>query len=143
METFKLLIYASDHPFFEGECYSVVVPTLLGQQGIMARHSNYISAIIPGWVRLRYEDGGTEKTLLCAVSEGLIKIEDGDVLILVDTAEYPEEIDENRAKRTAEAAKEELLKKHSIQEYYEVKARLSRALNRLKVKKYKDGGGGL
>ena len=49
-DTFRLLIYAADHPFFEGECRSAVIPTLWGQQGVMAHHSNYISAIVPGWV---------------------------------------------------------------------------------------------
>lgn len=92
-DTFRLLIYAADHPFFEGECRSAVVPTLWGQQGVMAHHSNYISAIVPGWVKVRSAE---EKELLCAVSEGLLKVENNDVVILVATAEYPEEIDENR-----------------------------------------------
>ena len=39
------------------------------------------------------------------------------MLILVDTAERPEEIDAKRAKRDADAAKEALLQKKSIQEY--------------------------
>ena len=107
MNTFRFLILAADRPFFEGECRSAVVPTLWGQQGIMAGHSNYISAIVPGWVKFEYEDGGREKTLQCAVSEGLLKIENGDVLVLVESAEYPEQIDENRARRAAEEAKEE------------------------------------
>jgi len=102
-DTFRLLIYAADHPFFEGECRSAVVPTLWGQQGVMAHHSNYISAIVPGWVKVRSAE---EKELLCAVSEGLLKVENNDVVILVATAEYPEEIDENRARRAAEAAAE-------------------------------------
>ncbi len=135
-DTFRLLIYAADHPFFEGECRSAVVPTLWGQQGVMAHHSNYISAIVPGWVKVRSAE---EKELLCAVSEGLLKVENNDVVILVATAEYPEEIDENRARRAAEAAKEALLQKHSVREYYDVQARLARALNRLKVRKYREG----
>ena len=138
MNTFRFLILAADRPFFEGECRSAVVPTLWGQQGIMAGHSNYISAIVPGWVKFEYEDGKREKTLQCAVSEGLLKIENGDVLVLVESAEYPEQIDENRARRAAEEAKEELLQKHSVREYYEVQSQLARALNRLKAQKYKD-----
>ena len=82
-DTFRLLIYAADHPFFEGECRSAVIPTLWGQQGVMAHHSNYISAIVPGWVKVR---SAGEKELLCAVSEGLLKVENNDVVILVATA---------------------------------------------------------
>ncbi len=69
-----------------------------------------------------------------AVSSGLVKIEEGEVLLLVDTAERPEDIDANRAKRAADAAKEELLQKHSIQEYGRAQANLARAISRLRVK---------
>ena len=34
---------------------------------------------------------------------------------------------------------EALLQKHSVREYYDVQARLARALNRLKVRKYREG----
>ncbi len=137
MDTFRLKILASDRPFYEGDCISLVVPTLRGQQGILAHHSNFISAVVPGWVEFRFFDGKEEKKFSCAVSEGIIKTEDNEVLILVATAEYPEEIDENRARRAADAAREELLQKQSVQEYYAAKARLARAVNRLKVKKHR------
>ena len=137
MDTFRLKILASDRPFYEGDCISLVVPTLRGQQVILAHLSIFISAVAPGWVEFRFFDGKEEKKLSCAVSEGIIKTEDNEVLILVATAEYPEEIDENRARRAADAAREELLQKQSVQEYYAAKARLARAVNRLKVKKHR------
>ena len=86
MDTFRLKILASDRPFYEGDCISLVVPTLRGQQGILAHHSNFISAVVPGWVEFRFFDGKEEKKLSCAVSEGIIKTEDNEVLILVATA---------------------------------------------------------
>jgi F-type H+-transporting ATPase subunit epsilon len=58
----------------------------------------------------------------------------------VDTAERPEEIDANRARRAADEAKEALLQKRSIQEYHAAQANLSRALSRLRVK-HRYGGG--
>lgn len=75
-----------------------------------------------------------------AVSAGLVKIEDGEVLLLVGTAERPEDIDVNRARRAANAAKEELLQKKSLQEYKSAQANLARALSRLRVKKRWNGG---
>ena len=56
------------------------------------------------------------------------------VLVLVDAAERPEEIDKNRAERAAAAAKEALLQKRSIREYRLAEANLARAINRLRVK---------
>ena len=90
-----------------------------------------ILAIVPGTLRYRCE-GEDEK--LAAVSAGLMKVENGEVLILVDSAERPEEIDANRAQRAADQAKEELLQKKSIQEYRMAQSNLARALSRLQVK---------
>ena len=68
------------------------------------------------------------------LSPGIMKIENGEVLVLVDSIERPEEIDVNRAKREADAAQEAILQKRSMKEYRLAQATLSRALNRLKVK---------
>ena len=103
MEAFKLEILAAERALYNGECISIVIPTTQGQYGIWANHANLIAAIIPGMVRFTLPDG---KEVIAAVSAGLLKVEKNHVLLLVDTAEHPEEIDENRAKRAAEQAKE-------------------------------------
>ena len=131
MDPFQVNILASDHPFYKGMCYALTIPTPGGMYGIQAHHSNMIAGIVPGTLRCRTEDGGI---LHAAVSGGIAKVENGEVLILVDTAERPEEIDANRAKRNAAAAKEALLQKRSIQEYRSAQAALPRAINRLRVK---------
>ena len=132
MEEFQVKILASDHPFYEGKCSSLVIPTLRGMYGIHAHHSNMITAIIPGTLQYLIVPGAP---LEAAVSNGLAKVENGEVLILVDTAERPEEIDANRARRDADAAKEAILQKKSIQEYRSAQANLARALSRLRVKR--------
>ena len=134
MNSFPLLILAAEKPFYEGECVSLVIPTPDGQYGIMANHTNMISAISPGMLKFTDEKG---EVTVAAVSAGLVKVENNRALLLVDTVERPEEIDENRARRSAEQAKEALLQKRSIQDYYAAQAKMARALNRLKVKEYK------
>ena len=131
MENFPVHILAADEPFYEGPCQSISVPTTTGMYGVLARHTNVILAIVPGTLRYRCE-GEDEK--LAAVSAGLMKVENGEVLILVDSAERPEEIDANRAQRAADRAKEELLQKKSSQEYRMAQSNLARALSRLQVK---------
>ena len=131
MEDFPVHILAADEPFYEGPCQSISVPTTTGMYGVLAHHTNVILAIVPGTLRYRRE-GEDEK--LAAVSAGLMKVENGEVLILVDSAERPEEIDANRAQRAADRAKEELLQKKSIQEYRMAQSNLARALSRLQVK---------
>ena len=131
MENFPVHILAADEPFYEGPCKSISVPTTTGMYGVLAHHTNVFLAIVPGTLRYRCE-GEDEK--LAAVSAGLMKVENGEVLILVDSAERPEEIDANRAQRAADRAKEELLQKKSIQEYRMAQSNLARALSRLQVK---------
>ena len=131
MTPFHARILASDTSFFDGTCESMVVPCTDGAMGILAHHSNMIAAVVPGELRFQPTDGPLRTA---AVSSGLVKIEEGEVLLLVDTAERPEDIDANRAKRAADAAKEELLQKHSAQEYGRAQANLARAVSRLRVK---------
>lgn len=131
MNTFTLTALAAEKPFYEGDCISLVVPTDNGQYGIQAFHNNMIAAVVPGMMKFTTPDG--EETI-AAVSEGIVKVENNEVLILVDTAERPEEIDENRAKRSAEQAKEMLLQKKSIQDYHSAQAKMARAISRLRVK---------
>ena len=133
MNTFMLNVLAAEKPFYEGDCISLVIPTNGGQYGIQAMHSNMIAAIVPGMLKITAPNG---EEIIAAVSEGLVKVENNHVLLLVDTAERPEEIDENRAKRSAEQAKEAILQKKSIQDYHAAQAKMARAISRLRVKKY-------
>ena len=131
MSSFKVHILAADESFYEGECESLVVPTSNGQYGIWANHANTISAIVPGEMLYRLPGGQEQRA---AVSSGMVKIENNEVLVLVDSAERPEEIDANRAKRAADAAREALLQKQSFREYQEAQVTLARAIARLRVK---------
>ena len=135
MEPFEVTILASDHPFYQGPCYSLTLPASDGARGIQARHSNMITALVPGTLRYQPQEGQIREA---AVSWGLAKVENGQVLVLVDTAERPEEIDARRARRDADAAREALLQKQSIQEYRAAQATLARALSRLRVKRHAD-----
>lgn len=69
------------------------------------------------------------------VSDGLLKVENGEVMILVDTAERPEDIDEARARRAEEKAREELKRANSQRDHALVEAELSRALSRIQASK--------
>ena len=128
---FKARIYEADGPFYEGELTSLIIPTRGGYYGIQARHRNFVIAIIPGV--MKYRVPGDDKLYEASVSEGMVRIEDGDVLVLINTAERPEEIDEERSKARAEEAREIMLQKRSLQEYYSAEATLKRAMVRLRV----------
>jgi F-type H+-transporting ATPase subunit epsilon len=131
MSVFNINILAADDPYYKGPCESLIVPSLEGKYGIMANHCNMIIAVVPGAMFFRIPGKEFE---VVAVSHGLVKVENNDVLVLVDSIERPEDIDANRARRAADAAKEAILQSRSLQEYRAAQAGLARALNRLRVK---------
>ena len=84
----------------------VIAPTLEGTIGILPRHAPLMAALSPGVMVLR-NDGEEE---LLAVSGGFLQVSRNRVLILADTAERADEVDEQRAaeaRAQAEAALKE------------------------------------
>ena len=131
MDLFQVHFLAADRTFYDGPCISLTVPTSDGELGILAHHSPIIAAVQPGTLRYQAPGGDVQ---LAAVSPGMVKVENNEVLVLVDSAERPEEIDAARAQREADQAREAILQKKSIQEYQVAQGTLARALNRLRVK---------
>ncbi len=131
MNTFYTKIFEADNTFFKGELESVIIPTVDGEYGVWADHENLVVAIIPGKMTFRDAEGETYEAF---VSDGMMRIEDGEVLILVDSAEYADEIDISRAKEKEAAAKEAMLQKRSMHEYTLAESSLKRAIARIKIK---------
>ena len=132
-KSFKVQIMASDHMVYEGDAVMVSLPTTEGSIGILADHSNIIMAVVPGEITYEPVSGEQSGRQTVVVSEGLVKVENGEVMILIDTAERPEEIDEARAKRAAERAREELKRTNSNRDVAKASAELSRAMSRIKA----------
>lgn len=130
MKKFKLNFLCADESEYEDLCVSVNVPLLDGSAGIFADHANMVAAMTGGELRI---DTG-EEVIKYAVTQGLVQVKNGEVLILAFSAEKPEEIDEKRAQEAADRAQMRLKKKHSELEYRQAQADLARALTRLKVK---------
>ena len=142
MATFKLHFMASDHMVYDGEAESVSLMTTEGSIGILAHHSNLIMAVVPGIVEYvpAGEDAkaaGLDGMQVSVVSDGLLKVENNEVMILVDTAEHPAEIDEARARRAEEKAREDLKRANTNRDVALASAELSRAMSRIKASKHK------
>ena len=131
MKQFNLRILGADKMFYDGEAFSMVVPLTDGKYGILANHRNMLSSIIPGKLSFVTSD---KEEVVCAVSNGFVKIENNEVLICVEDIETPDEIDIERAKADVKSAKERILQKKSIVDFRSAKAQLARAINRIKVK---------
>jgi len=116
---------------FSDEVDSVSLPTKMGQITVLPNHIPLISSIESGEVITRKE--GKENYL--AISGGLAEVKgDNQVVVLADTAEHFEEIDEARAEEARKRA-EDLLKekREDAEDYAAVAAKLQRELTRLRV----------
>ena len=131
MDLFNAKIIEADSTFYSGAMQSLVVPTIDGQYGVLAHHQNLMVAVIPGLLKFMDEEGNWQEA---SVSDGMMRIEDGEVLILVDAAEWPYEIDAERVRRKEAAAREAMLQKRSVREYTLAEASLKRAISRMKIK---------
>lgn len=132
MATFSLKVVASNKVFFDGECKSVVLPVADdGLCGFLANHENTVAPIEFGEMRITTAD---DKEIFAFVGSGFFEFFNNSANLVCISAELPEEIDKRRAEEAKEKAEEELRQERSIYEYYQSKADLSRAMERLKVK---------
>ena len=131
MNEFNLHIIEADNDFYNGKCVSLVIPTTDGMYGIQAMHENLVAAIDIGVIKYTLPDG---TRCHAAVSNGMVKVENNDVLILVESAEDPEEIDAERAMQEEETARDVLAGKADRLNYRAAKGMLARAVNRIKIK---------
>ena len=134
MNSFILNITASSGEFYQGSCESMVLPVKDGVYGVQAGHSPVLVAIHMGMLKFTV-DGETREIL---VGDGIAEVTPTFVLLLVDSAERPEDIDKNRAEAARIRAEERLQHKQSMHEYDQTKIALDRAMQRLQTaSKYK------
>ncbi|MCX7709403.1 MAG: F0F1 ATP synthase subunit epsilon [Clostridia bacterium] len=129
--TFSLEIVTPERKFFSGEVEMVILKTPEGEMGILRGHMPMVVAVAIGPLKIKV-DGEWKEAVL---TEGFMEVKQDKTVILTDTAEWPEEIDVNRAKAAKERAEERLHRQLSQIEYYRSQAALARALARLKVTK--------
>lgn len=129
--TFLLEIVAPDRKFFTGDVQMLIIKTPEGEMGILKDHMPMVVAVAIGPIRIQ-KDG---EWLEAVVSEGFMEIKQDKTVILVDTAEWPNEIDVNRANAAKERAEERLQRQLSQMEYTRSRAALAKAMARLRVSK--------
>ena len=129
MDKFILNITASSGEFYQGDCESLTLPTSDGVYGVQAGHNPVLVAIHMGI--LHFEVNGESRDIL--VGDGIAEVTPAYVMVLVDSAERPEDIDKNRAEAARIRAAERLQHKQSMHEYYQSKIALNRAMQRLQA----------
>lgn len=128
---FRLEIVTPDRKFYEDNIESLVIKTPEGEIGILANHIPMVAAIAIGPIKI-YHDG---KCLEAAVTSGYLEVTREKTIMLVDAAEWPDEIDEGRAKAALDRAMHRLNAQVDRVEHTRSQAALNRAVVRLEVKR--------
>ena|ERR1043166_5188065 len=119
--------------FLRQEVRFVIAPGQEGVFEILANHAPFVFALQPGPLRLRTPDGQDQYV---AVGTGFLVVQKDRTTVLTRSAERPEEIDVERARRAKERAEQRLQQPAPDMDMSRAQAALQRALARLKVADY-------
>ncbi|MFA6305002.1 MAG: ATP synthase F1 subunit epsilon [Patescibacteria group bacterium] len=133
----KFKIATPERVVYESEVDQVTLSTQMGEITVLPNHIPLVSSLKPGEITVKIG----KEDLPMAISGGFVEFAENNMVILADTAERVEEINEERAEAGRARAKE-LLEKQGFAEnvdYTALAAKMEKELARLRVaKKYKN-----
>lgn len=130
--TYHLQIVTPDGQYFDGQAEKIIVPTINGPVGILARHINYVTALGMGQAKVVTPEGARQ----AACIGGMVAVTDGAVKVLATTFEWAEDIDVPRAETSLTKAETMLADPNADEQTKQyANARKKRALVRLGVAK--------
>lgn len=126
-DKFELIVNTPDRQFYHGDVDMVELVTSEGEIGVYAEHIPLTAVIVPGVMRI-HEDGQVKKA---AVHGGIIEILKDKVTVLAEVAEWPEEIDVNRANEAMIRAERRIKSGEPNIDMVRAEAALKRSMARL------------
>src|SRR5256885_3211368 len=127
-DTLHVEIVTAERELYSGEANLVSAPGTEGRLGILPRHAALLTTLSPGALNIKL--GDAEEPIF--VSGGFLEVSNNSVIVLADTAELAEEIDQARAEEARRRAQEELAQAQSDVERAELLGALERAMTRLR-----------
>lgn len=134
MAELNLEIITPEKPVFNDQIEVVTIPGTQGSFQILKDHAPLISSFEIGVVKVK----SNSKETYFATAGGTVEVNQNKVLVLADSIEKVDEIDQDRAEKAKQRAEDRLRKKkEETIDDARAQAALNRALNRLNaVKKY-------
>lgn len=127
---FTLEIISPERVFYSGEVNFVELTTSEGEIGVYKNHIPMTNILMPGQVKI-HEDGAVKTA---AVMSGFVVILKDKVKVMAEIAEWPNEIDKNRAEEARIRAERRLKEGGSGVDMARAEAALKRSLVRLGIK---------
>lgn len=130
-ELFRLKIVSPDRIFYDGEVSMVEMKTSEGEIGVYKNHIPLTTILAPGIVRITEPSG----VKVAALHAGFVEILKEEVTVLAEVAEWPDEIDINRANEAKIRAERRLASNGAEIDVMRAEIALKKALTRLELKK--------
>ena len=133
MSKTRLRIITPERQIFDKEVDMVSIRTPFGERGILPGHAPMICTLVDSMVDIKIGSN----LVKASVMSGFAEISQKLITIVSDVAEWPDEIDEERAREAYESA-QRIIESGSGRDAVEAAKRdLHRAKIRLEVSKYK------
>ena len=129
MSLFSINIATPEGKMFSGEISSCTAQGANGKFQVLTDHAPLISMIDVGEMKIELDNNKIE---FLSTSGGFLEVENNEMNVVVETAEWAKDIDIERAKAAKERAEQRLEEKKDI-DVDRASAALLRALSRLNV----------
>ena len=130
-DLFKLHVITPERRFYDGEASMVELSTTEGDIGVYRNHIPLTAIVAPGVLKI-HEEGGVQEA---ALMSGFIEILPERITIMAEVAEWPDEIDGNRAEEARIRAERRLKEESGEIDTMRAELALRRALVRLSLRK--------
>ncbi len=137
--TMHVDIVSAEAEIFSGTATMVFAPAEMGELGIAPRHTQLLTRLKPGEVRVLDEKGDEQSFY---VSGGILEVQPHVVTVLSDTALRAKDLDEAAALQAKEQAEKLLADNQSDIDYAKAQLELAEAVAQLRaIQKIRDKSG--
>jgi F-type H+-transporting ATPase subunit epsilon len=127
---FNFEVHTPRRLFYSSRVQAITIGLADGEIGIYANHSPFTALSITGVLRIKEDGGSWRSAFVCG---GILEVKEHKNVLMVESAEWPEEIDIQRVLEYKRQAEEALKDAHLKFEIDKEKKKLRHAQFRLKV----------
>lgn len=131
MSQFKLEIVTPERKFFEGEVEMVITKSITGDLAILKDHIPLVTPLDISIITLKIDENTSKQA---SISAGYMEVSKEGTTIIVDSAEWPDEIDLDRVAKARERAEKRIQNKEENTDVTRAELALKRSINRLHLK---------
>jgi len=130
MNTLHFEIVTPERVMLKEDIQQVLVPTIEGDITILPKHMPLVGILKPGVLEIKTVAGAIETM---AVSGGFVEVLPNKVVVLADTAERAQEIDEERAEKSRQRAEEIMKEKGEHIDFAGAQAKIAKEVARIRA----------